>query len=289
MIQMKLDQVIPKDGNPQRSSHHFSLKMNVCAMKVVKRTHGKIEKLIKCVAKNADQSIRAAAQRKQDYKLLGKMLNGDLIAREAHYHTSCRKNYTKADDRHERCDKDERVVEELNAHQNAFDYISSYIEDNLINGCTAERMTILKERYLQFMYENNPSVYNSLYKTSKLKLKLMRKIGSPIKFWQPNYKSELVYSSEIPHGQAIEAAFEVAASESKRAEEAALVLRRIITEIRKESAKRLSANNLLCEIVHSAPLLENFLSILLTGKQITKHQKRKSNQLVHLHNIYARQ
>ena len=91
-----------------------------------------------------------------------------MIAREAHYHTSCRKNYTRADDRHEHCDKDERVVEELNAHQNAFDYVSSYIEENLINGCTVECMTMLKERYLQFMYENSPSVYNALYKTYKL-------------------------------------------------------------------------------------------------------------------------
>ena len=140
-----------------------------------KRTHGREEQLIKCVTKNADQSIRAAAQRKQDHKLLGKILNGDLIAREAHYHTSCRKNYTRADDRDERCDKDGRVVQELNAHQNAFNYISSYIEENLIHGGTVERMTMLKERYLQFMYENSPNVYNPLYKTSKLKSKLMKK------------------------------------------------------------------------------------------------------------------
>ena len=36
---MKLDQVIPKDGNSQRSSHHFSLKMNVCSVKVVAKEH----------------------------------------------------------------------------------------------------------------------------------------------------------------------------------------------------------------------------------------------------------
>ena len=129
------------------------------------------------------QSIREAAQRKQDHKLLGKILNGNWIAREAHCHTSCRKNYTRAEDRHEHCDKDERVVEELNGHQNAFDYTSSYIGENLINGCTVERMAMLKERYLQFMYENSPSVYNPLYKTSRLKSKLMKKYGSRIKFW----------------------------------------------------------------------------------------------------------
>ena len=52
----------------------------------------------------------------------------------------------------------------------------------------------------------------------------MKKFGSRIKFWQPNYKNELVYSSEIPHDQAIETAFEVAASEGKRVEKAVLVL-----------------------------------------------------------------
>ena len=209
-------------------------------------------------------------RRKLDHKLLGKILNGDLIAREAHYHTSCRKNYTRADDRHEHCDKDGRIVEELNAHQNAFDYISSYIEGNLINGCTVERMTMLKERYLQFMYENSPSVYNPVHKTFKLKSKLTKKCGSHIKFWQPNYKSERVYSSEIRHGQAIETAFEVPASGSKCKEEAALVLHRILTESHKESVKvpwPPSASNLLSGIVHPHLLLDNFLSILLTGKQ----------------------
>ena len=60
-----------------------------------KRTHGREEKLIKCVTINADQSITAAAQRKQDHKLLGKILNDDLIARETHYHTSCQKKLHK--------------------------------------------------------------------------------------------------------------------------------------------------------------------------------------------------
>ena len=39
MIQMKLEQVIPKDRSPQRTSHYFSLKMNVCSVKVVSKEH----------------------------------------------------------------------------------------------------------------------------------------------------------------------------------------------------------------------------------------------------------
>ena len=62
-----------------------------------------------------------------------------------------------ADNRHEHCDKGERVVEDLNAHQNAFNYISRKTEENLINWCTVEHITMLKEQYLQIMYENSPS------------------------------------------------------------------------------------------------------------------------------------
>lgn len=35
---------------------------------------------------------------------------------------------------------------------------------------------------------------------------------NPIQFWQPNYVSELVYSTEVQKDQAVESAFEVAAS-----------------------------------------------------------------------------
>ena len=192
------DEAEPSSSKRRKSSEIQSplLPKNECLFceSSRKRTHGREEKLIKCVTKNADQSIRAASQRKQDHRLLGKKLNGDLVAREAHYHTSCRKNYTRTDDNHERCDKDERVVEELNAHQNAFDYISSYIEENLINGCTVECMTMLKERYLLFMYESSPSVYNPLYKTSNVKIKVDEKIWKSWlrANWSTDLKSHMV-------------------------------------------------------------------------------------------------
>ena len=56
----------------------------------------------------------------------------------------------------------------------------------------------------------------------------MKRFGSSIQFWQPNYKSELVYSSDVSKGEAIEVAFEVAASETKRLQEVAPILRRAI-------------------------------------------------------------
>ena len=47
----------------------------------------------------------------------------------------------------------------------------------------------------------------------------MKRFGSSIQFWQPNHKIELVYSSHVSRGEAIEVAFEAAASETKRLQE----------------------------------------------------------------------
>ena len=45
---------------------------------------------------------------------------------------------------------------------------------------------------------------------------------------KPNYKSELVYSSDLAKGQAVEVTFKVAASDVKRLEEATSILPRAI-------------------------------------------------------------
>ena len=65
----------------------------------------------------------------------------------------------------------------------------------------------------------------------------MKAFGQRIQFWQPNHRSELVYSTDVKKGQAIEVAFEIAASESKRVEESALLLRRIILDSQQQSTK----------------------------------------------------
>ena len=52
--------------------------------------------------------------------------------------------------------------------------------------------------------------------------------GKEIKFWQPYYKSEIVYSSALDTGEAVEASFEAATSESRILEEATSILYRHI-------------------------------------------------------------
>ena len=53
------------------------------------------------------------------------------------------------------------------------------------------------------------------YKTDKLKEKLYKHFGDKIKFWHPNYRSDLVYSEEIPTGKVIEVAFESVSSDER--------------------------------------------------------------------------
>ena len=96
---------------------------------------------------------------------------------------------------------------------------------------------MLEEKFLQFMMENTPQCHNKDYKTYKLKDKLSKEFGSKLQFWQPNYKNKLVYKSFLAKGQEVESAFKIksAASESRRLEEAALVICRLIQTAQQES------------------------------------------------------
>ena len=53
------------------------------------------EKLVKCVIKTSEESIKAAAESTQDETILLKVRGVDLVAKEAHYDNSCRKEYTR--------------------------------------------------------------------------------------------------------------------------------------------------------------------------------------------------
>ena len=64
--------------------------------------------------------------------------------------------------------------------------------------------------------------------TYKLKEKLVTFFGKEIKFWQLDYKSEIVYSSALDTEEAVEAAFEAATSENRFLEEATSILCRHI-------------------------------------------------------------
>ena len=120
-----------------------------------------------------------------------------MIAREAHYHTSGRKDYTHTGDCNEKSNNDSKAIEEHAAHLAVFEYMHDYAEESDV-----EQMSMLKEQYLQFILENSPQLYNPDYKMDKLKSKVVK----------------------CRKGQAVELAFEIASSDSMRFEEEALVI-----------------------------------------------------------------
>ena len=65
--------------------------------------------LVKRMTKTAEDSVKEAVTRKQDQHILLKVQDTDLAAREAHYHATCRRDYTREDDRHQKTIKDTKA------------------------------------------------------------------------------------------------------------------------------------------------------------------------------------
>ena len=76
--------------------------------------------LVKCMTKTAEDSVKEATKRKQDQLILLKVQDTDLAAREAHYHATCRRDYTREDDRHQETIKDTKTIEELASKQTIY-------------------------------------------------------------------------------------------------------------------------------------------------------------------------
>ena len=243
------------------------------------RKSGKEEHLVKCVTKTAEESIKRAAETKQDEFILLKIKDIDLVAKEAHYHASCRKNYTRSEERHDVPKKEELggQADAEAAHKAAFENLCEHVNASIISGENVERMS-MRERYLTSILHNNLESYNPDYKTDELKSKLVKRFGSSIQFWQPNYKRELVYASDITKGEAIEVAFEAAASETKRLQEAASILRRAIQVAYAEAEEMPwppSADFLVSDNVRRPSCLEEFLECLLSVKSDSSENRQR--------------
>ena len=160
-------------------------------------------------------------------------------------------------------------VQQRQAYDAAFHYICDYITKHIIEDGSVLRMTTVREVYLQYIQLNSPEFYNPQHTMQKLKEKISRHFGSSVQFWQPNVKSELIYSSEVSAGAAIEAAFESATSESQLLEDAAMILRRHILQTHKTSQDMPwppSAHYLKSNTVLPPTTVMDFISRMITGK-----------------------
>ena len=206
----------------------------------------KREFLLTCVTSAAEETIKQRALEKNDFKLLGVISDQDLRAREARYHESCRKWYVRQDSKLRypkktaaEDDDNEDYPGMIAAHAEVFTLLCQHITDNLIRGGRVERMTMLRSRYLQMMEDLYPDFYNPNYTAQKLKNKLLKQYGTSLQFWLPHAacKSELVFSSHIDLGEAVEVAFDACSSETAVLDKAASILSAHITSSFRQAPK----------------------------------------------------
>ena len=197
-------------------------------------------------------------------------VNGvDVLAREACYHNTCRREYIRCVGPQKPDTQSTEDAKRLEAHRQAFAHICEYVKKQIIQGLRVERMTMLHERYFSLLQMHSPEYYTADYKTNKLKEKLYKRFGDKIKFWHPNYRSDLVYSEEIPTGQTIEVAFETASSDEQLEMDIAQLLRRLIIDSKSDISYQTwspTAQNLQSDSVKLPELLLDFLSHLISGK-----------------------
>ena len=202
------------------------------------KKQGRYVGLAKCQTSPASRRIKEYAVLKKDFSLVGKVSGFSLAPRVARFHEHCRRNYVAKADRRSRQTSvlNDTVVEETvvddadddadnsylsgtNEHRKAYDeafkHVCSYIEEDIINKGNAVCMTALREMYLEYIQQHSPLYYNPSHKTQKLKGRILRHFEDRIRFSQSNNKTDLLYSANISTGAAVEAAFELATSESQ--------------------------------------------------------------------------
>ena len=90
-------------------------------------------KTVKCMTKTAEDFVKEATKRKQGQHILLKMQDTDLAAREAHYHATCRRDFTREDDKNQETTKDTKSIEELASSKTKyFQFIVQYVMGRIV-------------------------------------------------------------------------------------------------------------------------------------------------------------
>ena len=105
----------------------------LCFKRLKLQGNNMLKTLVKYMTKTAKQSVKEANKRKQDQHILLKVQDTDLAAREAHYHATCRRDYTREDDRHQETIQDTKTIEEQASNMTIyFQYIVQYVMGRIV-------------------------------------------------------------------------------------------------------------------------------------------------------------
>ena len=85
------------------------------------------------MTETAEDSVKEAVTRKQDQHILLKVQDTDMAAPEAQYHDTCRRDYTREDDRHQETINDTKTIEEQASSKTTyFQYIVQYVMRGIV-------------------------------------------------------------------------------------------------------------------------------------------------------------
>ena len=158
-------------------------------------------------------SLEALAKKKNDIKLLRRIENQDLFAREAHYHRSCLKKYSQDPCNWRSSNEESKNMQKQSdiAHQKAFDAVCQIIDNDVLLEKKVMKLGDLCQVYILNL--QGTQFANPNYKAERLKSKLEKHdhyvLSLSFVLLEQASKGYLVYSSNIDVVSAMKSAFKL--------------------------------------------------------------------------------
>ena len=240
------------------------------------------EPLIQCTDIRADLSIRDAATRKMDSRLLA-IVSRELVAAEAHYHRSCYRSYTK--DPLTSVEKDELSPLESTDYECvekcAYEQLYLYIRSELIPKALIANMTELTAKLIMLMKSFGINEVKESVK-KHIRRKLENEFGDTLHFIQNDKGKLIVYPDNISKHDLVKELCEYRSkvnkpeTDSNTLSTTALQIRQHIKQMKVDETWPPDLENMNYEIPQS---LQLFILALLTGEQSCSEPSERIRRL----------
>ena len=240
------------------------------------------EPLIQCTDIRADFSIRDAATRKMDSRLLA-IVSRELVAAEAHYHRSCYRSYTK--DPLTSVEKDELSPLESTDYECvekcAYEQLYLYIRSELIPKALIATMTELTAKLILLMKSFGINEVKESVK-KHIRRKLENEFGDTLHFIQNDKGKLIVYPDNISKHDLVKELCEYRSkvnkpeTDSNTLSTTALQIRQHIKQMKVDETWPPDLENMNYEIPQS---LQCFVLALLTGEQSCSEPSERIRRL----------
>jgi hypothetical protein len=135
------------------------------------------EKLVQCVTHASANTLKLAAEKRNDEQFLVQIRDTDLLAKEVHYHRSCYRDYTREiSERRAGCTNEQKTRGRPFEYTKSFNAIcQNVIESRIIKGGEVLRMNELTRLFLTEIRTGNESEETITYRNCQLKRRLEKR------------------------------------------------------------------------------------------------------------------